>query len=70
MSYNGATTRQNYGTSTEKLAFGYDRSFGGATTNLRQQNTSMTSGIKLAAVPCCTIYYLLYQEFLTLGVYP
>ena len=68
--YNGATTRQNYGTTTEKLAFEYDKSFTGATTNLHQQNPSMTSGIKLATIPYCTIYYLLYQEFLTLCVYP
>ena len=68
--YNGATTRQNYGTTTEKLAFEYDKSFSGATTNLHQQNPSMTSGIKLATIPYCTIYYLLYQEFPTLCVYP
>ena len=68
--YSGATTRQNYGTATEKLAFEYDKSLSGATTNLHQQNPSMTNEIKLATIPYCTIYYLLYQEFLTLCVYP
>ena len=29
-------TRQNYGTATEKLAFEFDKSFSGATTNLHQ----------------------------------
>ena len=66
--YNGATTRQNYGTATEKLAFEYDKSFSGATTNLHQQNPSMASGIKLATISYCTIYYLLYQELLTLCI--
>ena len=69
--YNDATTRQNYGTATEKLAFEYDKSFSGAKTNLHKQNhPSMASRIKLATISYCTIYYLLYQEFLTLCVYP
>ena len=55
---------------TEKLASEYEKSFSGATTNLHQQNPSMRSGIKLATIPYCTIYYLLYQEFPTLCVYP
>ena len=45
--YNGAPTRQNYGTATEKLAFEYDKSFSRAMANLHQQNSIMTSGIKL-----------------------
>ena len=58
--YNGATTRQNYGKATEKLAFEYNKSFSGATANLDQQNPNMTSGIKLATISYRTIYYLLY----------
>ena len=30
----------------------------------------MTSEIILVTIPYCTIYYLLYQEFLTICVYP
>ena len=66
---NGATTRKNYGAATEKLAFEYDKSFSSATTNLHQQNQNMANGIKLANISYCTIYYLLYQEFLNLRVY-
>ena len=58
-------TRQNYGTTTEKLAFECDKSFSGTTTNLHQQNPCMTSENKLVTIPYCTIYYLRYQEFLT-----
>ena len=42
----------------------------GATTNLYQQNPCMTSGIIFVTIPYCNIYYLLYQEFLTLCAYP
>ena len=62
-------TLRNYGTATEKLTFECDKSFSGATTNLRQQNPCMTSGIKLVPIPYCTIYYLLYLEFLTVSAY-
>ena len=62
--------RQNYGTATEKLAFECAKSFSGATTNLRQLNPHMTSGIILVTIPYCTIYYLLYQESLTVCTYP
>ena len=30
----------------------------------------MTSGIVSVTIPYCTIYYLLYQEFLTVFAYP
>ena len=63
-------TRHSYGTATEKLAFEYDKSFSGATTNLHQQNPCITSGIKLVASPYCTINYLLYQELLTICAFP
>ena len=62
-------TQRNYGTTTEKLAFQCDRSFSGATTNLHQENLDMTSGIIFVAIPYCTIYYLLYQEFLSVCAY-
>ena len=63
-------TRQNYGAATEKLDFEYDKSLSGVTTNLHQQNPCMTSGIIFVTIPYCIIYYLLYQEFLTVCVYP
>ena len=60
---------ENYGTATEKLPFKYDKS--GATINLlHQQNPYMTSGMIFVTVPYYTIYYLLYQEFLTICAYP
>ena len=62
--------RQNYGTATEKLAFKCNKSFSGATTNLRQQNPCMTSGIIFLTIPYCAIYYLLYQVFLVVCAYP
>ena len=61
-------TGENYGTATEKLAFEYDKS--GATINLHQQNPCMTSGIIFVTIPYYTIYYLLYQEFITICAYP
>ena len=63
-------TRQNYGAATEKLAFECDTSFSGVTTNPHQQNPCMTSGIIFVTIPYCIIYYLLYQEFLAVCVYP
>ena len=54
----------------KKMAFECNKSFSGATTNLPQQNTCMTSGIIFATISYCTIYYLLHQEFLTVYVYP
>ena len=63
-------TQQNYGTATEKLAFECDKSFSAATTNLHQENLDMTSGIIFVTISYCTIYYLLYQEFLSVYVYP
>ena len=63
-------TGQNYGTETEKLAFECDKSFRGATTNLRQQNPCMTNGIIFLTIPYCIIHYLLCQEFFTVCVYP
>ena len=62
--------RENYGTANEKFAFECDKSFSSATTNLHQQNPCMTSGIKLAIIPYCTVYYLLYQEFLIVCASP
>ena len=61
--------RQNYGTLTEKLVFECDKSFSGATTNLRRQNPCMTSGIIFLTIPYCAIYYLLYQGFLIACAY-
>ena len=61
---------QNYGTATEKLAFECDKCCSDATTNLYQQNLCMTSGIKFVPIPYCSIYYLLYQELLTVCAYP
>ena len=49
----------------KNLAFEHDKSIGAATANLHQQNPCMTSGIIFVATRYCTIYYLLYQEFLT-----
>ena len=62
-------TRQNYGTATEKLAFECDKSFSDATTNLHQQNPDIANGIIFVTIPYCTIYYLLYQEFLSVCAY-
>ena len=44
-------TRQNYGTTIEKLIFECDNSFSGATTNLRQENPDMTTGITFITIP-------------------
>ena len=60
---------QNYSTTTEKLAFECDKSLSGAIINLNQQNPYVTSGIIFVTIPYCTIYYLLYQEFLTVCAY-
>ena len=57
-------------TVTEKLTFEYDKSFSGTTTNLRQQNPCITSEIIFVTNLYCTIYYLVYQEFLTVCAYP
>ena len=46
-----------------------DKSFSGGTTNLHQQNPFLTSGIIFVTIPYCTIYYLLYQEFLSVCAY-
>ena len=62
-------TRGKYGTATEQLAFECDKSFSGATRSLHHQNLFMTSGIILVTIPYCTIYYLLYQELLTVYTY-
>ena len=62
-------TLQNYATATEKFAFECHKCFSDATTNLHQQNPCMTSGIIFVTIPYCTIYYLLYQEFLTACAY-
>ena len=62
--------QQNYGTETGKVAFECDKSFSGQTTNLHQQNSSMTRGIMFVNIPHYTIYYLIYQEFLTVCAYP
>ena len=59
--------QQNYCTATEKLAFECNKNFSGATTNLHQ--ICVASGIIFATIPYCTIYYLLYQEFLTVCGY-
>ena len=48
-------TRQNYGTATEKLTFECHNSFSGGATNLHQQNSCMTSGIKIVNIPYYTI---------------
>ena len=40
-----------------------DKSFSGGTTNLHQQNPFLTSGIIFVTIPYCTIYYLLYQDY-------
>ena len=63
-------TWQDYGTTTEKLEFECDKSFNGATANLHQQNPDMSNGIIFVTIPYCTIYYLLYQEFLSVCAYP
>ena len=42
-----------------------DKSFSCGTTNFHQQNPYMTTEIHY-----CIIYYLFYQEFLTVCVYP
>ena len=55
-------TKQNYGSATEK--------YSGATTNLYQENPCVTSGIISVTIHCCTIYHLLYQEFLIVCAYP
>ena len=65
----GNYTRENYGTATEKWAFECDKSFSSAATNLHQQNPCMTSGVIFVTIPYCTIYYLPYQEFLTVCDY-
>lgn len=49
----------------KNLALERDKSTGAATTNLHQKNPCMTSGIVFVATLYCTIYHLLYQEFLT-----
>ena len=64
-------TQQNYGTTTEKLAFECNKSFSGTTTNLRQQNPynhGFIHGIIFVTIPYHIIYYSLYQEFLILYV--
>ena len=40
-----------------------DKSFSGGTTDLHQQNPFLTSGIIFVTIPYCTIYYLLYQDY-------
>ena len=57
-------TLQNYDTATEKLTFEWDKSFRGAPTNIHLQNPCMTSRIIFVTILYCTIYCLLYQEFL------
>ena len=61
--------QQNYRAATEKLVFECEKSFSGAATNLHQQNPCMTSRTILVTIPHCTIYNLLYQEFLTVCAY-
>ena len=56
--------RQNYDRATEKLAFECDKSFSNATKNLHQQNSDIANEIIFVTIPYCTIYYLLYQEFI------
>ena len=63
-------TRENYGTTTKKLAFECEKSFSGATTNLHQESPDMKSGLTFVTIPYCTIYYLLYLEFLSACAYP
>ena len=46
-------TRQNYDTTTEKLAFECDKNFSDA--NLRHQNPCVTSGIIFVTIPYCKI---------------
>ena len=60
-------TQQNYGTATEKLAFECDKSFSAATTNLHQQNPSMTIGIIFVIIPYRAIYELLYALYTLSG---
>ena len=63
-------TQQNYDATTEKLAFKCHKSFNGATANFHQHNPYITSGIISVTIPSCIIYYLFYQEFLTVCAYP
>ena len=56
-------------TVTEKLTFEYNKSFSGATTNLRRQNPCMTREIIFVTILYCTIHNLVYQEFLTVCAY-
>ena len=57
-------TQQNYGTATEKLAFECDKNFSAATTNLHQQNPSMTINIRNHSLSChlritvCLVYLI------------
>ena len=51
-------TRQNYSTATENMAFECNKSFSGATTNLRQENPCMTSGIHIRYH--FSLYHLLF----------
>ena len=46
-------TRENYGTTTKKLAFESDKSFSGATANLHQESPDMKSDHSL-------LYHLLF----------
>ena len=67
---NGKLNTTKLGTATEKLAFECNKSFSGATTNLRQQNNlCLTSGVIFVTIPYCTSYYLPHQEFLTVSAY-
>ena len=63
-------TQRNYGTATEKFAFECGKCFSGRTTNPHQQNPCIRTGSILITISYCTIYYLLYQEFLTVCAYP
>ena len=51
-------TRQNFGTTTEKLALKCNKSFNCATTNCHKQNPCMASGNIFVTIPYCTIWYL------------
>ena len=63
-------TRQNCDKALEKLGFECATSISAATTNIRQQNLSMTVGITfIPTIPYCAIYNLLYKEFSTVSSY-
>ena len=57
-------TRLNYGTATEKMAFECDKSCSGTTTNLRQQNPCMTSGIKFVTILIVPVTIYCIRNFL------